>query len=150
MIQIRQIPQEDLIDIRHSVLRANGERSECYFDGDNDLGVFHLGLYSKDSLVCVASFYPENNPSLKANKQYRLRGMATMPSEQSKGYGAQLIRKACEILEEREADLLWCNARASALSFYKKHGFETTGDEFEIKGIGPHYVCTKRIEKTNF
>jgi len=36
--------------------------------------------------------------------------------------------------------MLWFNARTVAVPFYEKHGFATRGDEFEIPGVGPHYV----------
>ncbi len=39
--------------------------------------------------------------------------------------------------------LLWCNARVVALGFYTKLGLHTEGDEFDIPGIGPHYVMTR-------
>ncbi|RZK10679.1 MAG: GNAT family N-acetyltransferase [Flavobacterium sp.] len=51
-----------------------------------------------------------------------------------------LIKYAIDYLKEAKADYIWCNARTSAIDFYKKQGFETISEEFEISGVGPHYI----------
>ena len=47
---------------------------------------------------------------------------------------------AAELRVRYAANLLWCSARVVALDFYKHLGLQTVGSEFEIEGIGPHYV----------
>ena len=74
-----------------------------------------------------------------AGEGYQLRGMATHPRFNGKGYGKALIDFAIEYLKEYNTDYLWCNARSSAAGFYKKIGFETESPEFDIPGIGFHY-----------
>lgn len=43
------------------------------------------------------------------------------------------------------AEVLWCNARVGALGFYLRLGFATIGEEFEIAGIGPHFVMWRDL-----
>ena len=41
--------------------------------------------------------------------------------------------------------LAWCNARTSACAYYEKLGFTPRGGEFEIEGIGPHFVMVRAV-----
>src|ERR1035441_2989632 len=43
-------------------------------------------------------------------------------------------------------DLLWCNARVSAIAFYERAGFRTWGEQWVIAAHGPHVVMWRRIE----
>jgi predicted GNAT family N-acyltransferase len=40
---------------------------------------------------------------------------------------------------------VWCNARTPALRLYERAGFERESGEFEIPGIGPHFVMARRV-----
>ena len=40
---------------------------------------------------------------------------------------------------------MWCNARTPALSLYARAGFQPESEEFEISGIGPHFVMARRV-----
>lgn len=56
------------------------------------------------------------------------------------------VLDACfEHSHNHDANLLWRNARIVALDFYKRLGLQTIGPEFDIKGIGPHFVTWKVI-----
>ena len=57
----------------------------------------------------------------------------------SVGYGA-LVGAIVKFAKEKQARLLWCNARVTAADFYRKLGFEIVSDEFDIPNIGPHYL----------
>jgi hypothetical protein len=35
--------------------------------------------------------------------------------------------------------ILWCKARIKAVDFYRRNGWITVGEEFEIANFGPHY-----------
>ena len=74
--------------------------------------------------------------------------MATAKEFAGKGYGAKLIAFALIELNANNACYLWCNARTSAIEFYKKQGFVLNSAEFEIEGVGPHYEMFKSLIKT--
>ncbi len=40
---------------------------------------------------------------------------------------------------------MWCNARSGARTFYERAGFCVEGEEFEIAGIGPHFLMAKPL-----
>ncbi|RYG12349.1 MAG: GNAT family N-acetyltransferase, partial [Chitinophagaceae bacterium] len=126
------------LDLRSKILRNGLPQAECIFPTDEVDGAFHLGCFIGETLISVASFFP-NNYAGRETLGYQLRGMATDTAFAGKGYGAQLIDFAISRLNATQATHIWCNARTSAVEFYKKKGFNLTSEEFEIKGVGPHY-----------
>jgi GNAT superfamily N-acetyltransferase len=139
---VRRISANDTLPLRSAILRNNLPLQQCVFPTDN-LG-FHLGAFFEDKLVSVATFFPEDYPELGA-RGYRLRGMATQPEFSGKGYGSQLIQFAISELRNNGVCYLWCNARTSALGFYKKLNFTIISDEFIVPGIGPHFNMSIQI-----
>jgi GNAT superfamily N-acetyltransferase len=139
---IKEISASETLPLRSAVLRNNLPYQECIFPTDNS--GFHLGAFKGAELVSIATFFPEDYAGMGIGG-YRLRGMATLSAEQGKGYGAVLIKFALEKLILTGASYLWCNARASAVGFYQKLGFEIISDKFDVPGIGPHYNMSIQI-----
>jgi len=144
-IDIRRVSAEDTYPIRKQMLRQNAPMEACKFPGDHDDLTFHLGAFFEGKLVSVASFYFENNDSIEAPHQFRLRGMATLPEYHGQGFSSALLRTAIPLIKRSHCDTLWCNARKTALGFYQKVGFEEIGDFFEIQGIGEHKLMLRKI-----
>ena len=144
-MHIRFIKTEDTYPLRLLVLRPGGILEDTHFANDRLDGAFHLGAQHHEQLITVASFYPEKKSDLVGWKQYRLRGMATHPDFVGQGGGTQLLRFALDHLKAQHADVIWCNARLVALPFYEKIGFEILGEQFDIEGIGPHYLMHRRV-----
>ncbi|EHQ25695.1 GNAT family N-acetyltransferase [Mucilaginibacter paludis] len=143
---IKFISADDVLDIRNLVLREGRLRpEECRFPSDEVAGAFHLGYFDQDELVCVASFHQQIYAAYQG-KAYQLRGMATLESHRGKSIGNQLLNFAIVYLRGQKANYIWCNARLKALKFYQNTGFEIISDQFEIAGIGPHYVLYLKIQ----
>lgn len=145
-MEVKQIDAKDTFNIRQKILRPHGSKEECSFPGDNDDLSFHLGAYVDEKLVSVASFYMDNHPSIEAEYQFRLRGMATSDDNRGQGMSSALLRTAFPLITKNHVNTLWCNARISAVGFYEKVGFSAIGEEFEIEGIGPHVLMIKELE----
>ncbi len=143
---ILSISSSDTHSLRQKILRPNQPLSEMDFPHDNDKETFHLGLFIDERLSGIASVYKEDMPDNtestenKENSSYRLRGMAIDDNLRGKGLGKLLLYKIILDLREKNAKLLWCNARTHAAGFYKASGFEIIGDSFDLKEIGPHYL----------
>ncbi|WP_461789903.1 GNAT family N-acetyltransferase [Pedobacter sp.] len=137
---IKFVPLAEVLALRSKMLRNGAPESECVFPTDQVNGVFHLAYYVTElEIATVATFFPQNLDS-KTGMGYQLRGMATDQAFFGKGYGADLIKYAVDYLKAAKAEYIWCNARTSAVDFYNKQGFQTISDEFDISGVGPHYV----------
>lgn len=143
MIQIVEIPTLNTFPIRLEVLRKNIPLP-YEFNGDFDSETFHLGAYKDDELIAVSSYMKTSNSNFEGN-QYQLRGMATLTEHQGSGAGKLMLQQAFLILKERNTKVLWCNARIAAVDFYKKQGFQTFGEKFEILHVGGHYVMFKEL-----
>ena len=73
--------------------------------------------------------------------------MATLPEFRNNHAGSSLIQKAEQILQERQANILWCNGRITVSDYYKRLGFQEHGEIFEIEPIGLHKVLYKEYKK---
>jgi len=143
---IKFIKPDEVLSIRNEVLRE-GKLSldECRWPGDEAEGTFHLGYFSGDELLSIASFQVQPYGEF-TGIGYQLRGMATIESYRGQGLGNQLLNFGLTYLRGQKANYVWCNARKKALKFYKSMGFEVISDEFEQPGIGPHYVMYLKIQ----
>jgi predicted GNAT family N-acyltransferase len=143
MIEIKKISAEDTYTIRLVVLRKNIPLP-YKFNGDFDIDTFHLGAFKDGKLIAVSSFMKAENSHFKG-AQYQLRGMATLEAYQGFGAGKLLLLKAIELLKLLNIECLWCNARIIAVDFYKKQGFITFGEKFDIPLIGDHFIMYKYL-----
>jgi GNAT superfamily N-acetyltransferase len=144
-VVVKFIKAADTYPLRLKVLRPGGILEDCHFPNDRLEGAFHLGVHVGDQRICVASFYPEKHPTLNCWKQFRLRGMATDPEFQGKGAGSRIIKFAVDHLKKQNVDVIWCNARSVAVRFYENLSFVIKGEEFDIPGIGPHFLMTRKL-----
>jgi GNAT superfamily N-acetyltransferase len=142
---IKSISAEETYIIRQAILRAGRPIEDCIFDGDTWESTFHLGLFYKAYLIGVASYMKNKNVVFSEETQYQLRGMAILKNYQKKGLGKLIITEGEEKLRILNVSRLWFNAREIALRFYKNHGYETQGSEFNIEGVGIHFLMTKNL-----
>ncbi|WP_158795200.1 GNAT family N-acetyltransferase [Pedobacter sp. L105] len=145
---IRRISQQETFPLRSAELRNNKPFDQCVLPTDNTEGIYHLGYFLDDQLVCIGTFFPEDYPE-QGTGGFRLRGMATLSAFAGKGYGAALINFAIDELTSVQASYIWCNARKAAVGFYSKLGFDIISGEFDVPGIGPHFDMRRQIVKNN-
>jgi len=74
----------------------------------------------------------------------RLRQMAVLNNLQGKGIGRALMQFAENIARDRGFRKIIMHARASAIGFYEKLGYQVSGNEFEEVTL-PHYTMEKRL-----
>lgn len=144
-MQVLQINALDTINIRREMLRKDFPENACHYDGDDNELSFHLGGFVENKLVSIASFYFNKHESIQEENQFQLRGMATLPEHQGQGISSQLLKTAFPIIKQNLVNVLWCNARKTAIGFYESVGFEKVGDEFEVDKIGTHILMYKKF-----
>jgi len=143
--KIKLCQAHELIELRHEVLRQGKPVSTCYFKGDSDIDTFHVGAFNGKNIIGCTSLMKKNHPEFHQNDTYQLRGMAVFTDYRHKGIGKKLLDFALRYLMKINTELVWCNARTSAVSFYQKNYFLIKGDEFEISGVGPHNLMYKTL-----
>ena len=96
-------------------------------------------------MIGCASVYKESHPDFKLRQSWRIRGMAVLDDYRNQNLGKKLLQSCINHSIQHKADVIWCNARIKAVPFYKREGFKIIGDEFDIPGIGPHYLMFKNL-----
>ena len=144
-VEINKVEAEKIRPLRHSELRKGQDFSTTSYLKDYEEGTFHMACIVDDKIVTCATLYAQTSMKIKSNNAYRLRGMATDSNFQRKGYARNLMVESFKELKKRNCDMVWCNARLVAVSFYESLGFKIKGDLFDISEIGPHYYMYKEI-----
>ncbi len=145
MIEIKKINAFDTIIVRHPVLRSGKPLASCHFEGDDLPSTVHFGLYLDNQLVAVISTFEVKNKLFTDENQYQIRGMAVLEEFQKRGFGEQLLQYCENEIQIKKGELIWFNARETAVGFYIKSGYEVVGERFEIPDVGPHFILFKRI-----
>lgn len=143
MLVIKEISTLETFIVRHPVLRAGKPIETCHFEGDDLATTHHFGIFDNENLVGVVTVLHNSSSLFEEEQQFQIRGMAVLDQYQKKGFGEQLLYHAEAFIGMQSANLLWFNARESALGFYEKLGYKKTGNLFEIPGVGPHFVMFK-------
>jgi predicted GNAT family N-acyltransferase len=140
---IEQLTRDEILHLRHSVLRPGLPEDTARYPGDADPQAFHLAFRADDGTVisCV-SFYPE---PLDGEPAWRFRGMATAPGQRGQGIGGKLLEAGVAEVVRRGGRLVWCNGRTTARAFYERHGFSARGEEFDAPPAGPHYLMIRPL-----
>ena len=131
--------------LRLSVLRRDTPTKVVTFSEDDWPGAWHLGVGDETgAIVAISSWVPRACPALDSRRGVQLRGMATAPEVQGTGVGGQLLEAGAQRATEAGFDLLWANARDSALGFYTRHGCSVTGTGFiDATTRLPHHLVVR-------
>ncbi len=118
---------EGELELRFRVLREplGHTRQDVAFPFERDS--LHLVAHEDGAVVGCVLFHTENARS------GRLFQMAV--AAQGRGLGAQLVRALEQALRERGVQHVHMHARASAIGFYEKLGYQVYGEPFVEVGI---------------
>jgi GNAT superfamily N-acetyltransferase len=144
-LEIRRIDAAQTYALRHAVLRSHQPPHMAIYDGDDETTTAHFGAFVEEGIVGIVTLFHAAAPFEFEGESLQLRGMAVAPEFQNRGVGAQLVQHALEWASSTKAELIWCNARTSAVPFYAKFGFETRGEEFLAVENIPHFVMFKTL-----
>ncbi|MDT0552241.1 GNAT family N-acetyltransferase [Urechidicola vernalis] len=128
---IKEIKAEDTWELRHKVMWPNKSIDFVKILTD-DKGT-HFGLFLNKELVTIVSLFIDG-------KKAQFRKLATLPSEQGKGYASLILRHIFEQAKSKGVHKIWCNARKDKLEFYLKKGFTKTSESFEKSGIAYNII----------
>lgn len=158
-VDIELIPAAASYPLRQTVLRPHQSIEEMVWEKDDEPGTATFGAVDRadGEVVGVATVFREPPPfdpaeagvpfgAVSGAQAWRLRGMAVRKDLQGQGIGALVLDALLDHVAAEGGNLLWCNARVSALGFYERAGFKAWGDEWELPVIGPHVVMWRWIE----
>ena len=88
----------------------------------------HWGLYVRNELVSIISLFEKND-------SIQFRKFATKGNRQGKGYGTVLLKHVMDWARTTGKKSIWCNARTSATSMYRKFDMHPTGATWVKYGL---------------
>jgi GNAT superfamily N-acetyltransferase len=130
---VRAVPLAQTRQLRRDVLRPH-ETLEQIAEHEPD-SAFAVGAFDGEELISVGFVAPDVEAG-----SWRVRGMATAPRARGKGVGTLVLEALLRHATTQGARRIWCNARTPARSFYERAGLRVVSEQFEIPGIGPHFV----------
>lgn len=133
-----------VLPLRAAVLRPGRDASKAIFAGDDADDTLHVAIL-RSKPVSVASVIREHPDGLEPARQWRVRGMATVPELRGHGMGAVLLGALEQHARAHRGEVLWCFARPAARELYARAGLEETGEPFELGDIGPHVLMAKDL-----
>lgn len=145
MIRVRRARPDEVIDLRHEVLRAGLPRDTAIFPGDDAPDTVHVvAVDVGEEVVGCATMIKSTWDGQRA---WQVRGMAVTPKLQRGGVGGLMLKQLQQIAQESAADvrLMWCNARSPAVGFYERHGWSIVSTEFVIETAGPHFKMVRTL-----
>ena len=156
MPTVRRVPAAIVRPLRTAILRPTWADRLATYDQDETVAV-HVASYldGDDAVHGVGTIYAEAPPddnrdaipetAYADGASWRLRGMATSEAARGAGLGRLVLEECFAVVRERGGSVLWCNARLVAVPFYARLGMGAVGPEFDIPGIGPHYVMWREV-----
>lgn len=109
-------------------------------------GALHLAARDDGDVVGAAVLLPRAFAPQPDRRAWQLRGMAVAPDAQGTGVGARVLDAAVRLAATHGVELLWCQARTTAVGFYERQGWQVEGDEF-TGAIGlPHLLMWRPVE----
>lgn len=147
VLRVVDLTAEGCYDLRRRVLRAGTPSGGVAFAEDDTPGVFHLGVDADGTLVGVATCFPSATPWRAGRPAAQVRGMAVDRAWQGRGIGRALLDEALARVRAEGIEVLWANARDSALGFYERFGMQVVGDGFRTEDtLLPHHVVILDLE----
>ena len=142
---VTSVELTDIMQLRVAVLRKGTPATDCNYPEDNYPDVVHFGIIHEGNAVATSSWFMKECPEKPGVIAMQLKGMAVADELQGAGLGALLIDAGSALANERGARIAWARARDSAIGFYERLGFVSTGEGF-VDGptAMPHHivVCT--------
>jgi predicted GNAT family N-acyltransferase len=131
--KIRRIAARDTVVLRDAALRPDLPPGGSHYPGDEAPETLHLGAFSDNTLVAVATLCREPMPGMQSTTSWRLRGMATLPEYRSRGLGRQLAQRCFACAAEQGGTCVWCTSRVATVTFYRTLGFTECSDTFSLQ-----------------
>ncbi|RFS18083.1 GNAT family N-acetyltransferase [Emticicia sp. C21] len=125
MIDLKQIQADETWALRHKVMWP--DKPLDFVILPNDADGLHYGLFENGQLVSVISLFIKGDHA-------QFRKFATDTAYQGKGYGSQLLEFLIDTAKGLDIKELTCDARVTAIRFYKKFGMRTDSEIFQKSG----------------
>lgn len=122
MITVHEADYNEVLEMRRQVMYPDKNIEDVKIDND-DLGI-HLGVFDNGHLMTVVSIF------LDKGRNLQFRKLATREDMQGKGYATVMMKWLDDYAKDVKLKSVWCNSRKGVERFYKKFGYDETGETF--------------------
>ena len=143
---VTSVALSDIMQLRVEVLRKGTPVTDCNYPEDSYPDIVHFGIIHEGNAVATSSWFMKECPEKPGVIAMQLKGMAVADELQCAGLGALLIDAGMALANERGATIAWARARDSAMGFYDRLGFVSTGEGF-VDGptAMPHHIVVRTL-----
>jgi GNAT superfamily N-acetyltransferase len=147
-MEVREVAAIETLALRQRVLRPHQTLDELAHEDDDRRDAVSFAAIDAGAVIGTASVHREPPPWATHEPQaWRLRGMATDEARRHLGVGTAVLDAAVDYVREHNGDLLWCNARVTAIAFYQRAGFTTRGESWDEPRLGAHIAMQRRVPR---
>ena len=120
---VEEVAPASLHDLRRRVLREDRPDANVVDPRDDEATSLHLAGRLDGRVVTSASYFLTPPPDQAGSLGYQMRYVATDAQAQGRGYARRVLARGEELLAQRGVEVIWANARDSALGFYRREGW---------------------------
>ena len=132
---------ERYFDLRWRVLRAPWNQPRGSEKDDHEDAGWHVGLWNASDAPVAVGRVQMNSP-----QEAQVRFMAVEPTMARKGLGSRILAELESRASTLGARVVVLNSRQEAQDFYRRHGYEVTGQAHTLFGAIPHVRMRKSLE----
>ena len=145
--QVVDVDVADTYALRRYVLRRGTPTDNVNLDADLVPGTRHLAIRdASGDLIATSTWSERECPRDPGVRAVQLRAMAVHDDYQGRGLGGVLVDAGVALAVELGVDLVWANARDTALPFYASKGLDAVGDGFLTEDTRiPHHMVIRNL-----
>lgn len=156
-IVLKPISPEVTYELRRLLLHPGRSRAHDHQALDFEPGAWHLGAFvvkpsgDETGPMAIGSVGPDSFPGQETGgeaKDFRLRGIATLPNYRCRGIGSLLVKALLDYAAPLclGGGRIWCYARPSARMFYERLGFVQKGEAVSLPGKGERLLLRHELK----
>ena len=127
-VSVGRVEPGETLALRHQVLRPHEPLAALEARNPTGGDAVHVAARDTDGVVIATAVVRRRSPPwAEQDDAWQLLGMATAPAWRGRGVGGAVLEEAVRLARLRGAALVWCNARVTALAFYRSRGFPAAG-----------------------
>jgi GNAT superfamily N-acetyltransferase len=127
-------------DLRWRVLRAPWGQPRGHERDELEASSTHLALWDQSGTPVAVGRLHLNSPA-----EAQVRFMAVHPDWERQGLGSQILRALEAQARKVGAAIMVLNSRDAAQPFYRRHGYEATGEAGTLFGTVLHVRMSKAL-----
>ena len=127
-------------DLRWRILRAPWDQPKITEQDDLENDDFPIMVCEVDGIpigVGRAHFISED--------EAQIRSISVEPNWEGKGIGTIVLKELEKIVTAKGAKRIIIHARNNAVEFYKKNGYHSVEESYNLFGVIPHTLMEKKI-----